>query len=24
VPTDQLKDMRCDLTVFKGRVVYRR
>jgi hypothetical protein len=24
VPTDQLKDMRCDLTMFKGRVVYRR
>jgi predicted amidohydrolase YtcJ len=24
VPTDQLKDMRCDLTIFKGRVVYRR
>jgi predicted amidohydrolase YtcJ len=24
VPTDSLKDMRCDLTVFKGRVVYRR
>jgi len=24
VATDQLKDMRCDLTVFKGRVVYRR
>ena len=24
VPTDQLKEMRCDLTIFKGRIVYRR
>jgi predicted amidohydrolase YtcJ len=24
VPTDSLKDMKCDLTLFKGRVVYRR
>jgi predicted amidohydrolase YtcJ len=24
VPTDQLKDMRCDLTLFNGTVVYRR
>ena len=24
VPTELLKDMRCDLTIFKGRVVYRR
>jgi predicted amidohydrolase YtcJ len=24
VPTDQLKEMRCDLTIFKGRIVHRR
>ena len=24
VPTDQLKEMRCDLTIFKGRIVYKR
>ena len=24
VPTDALKDMRCDITLFKGRVIYRR
>ena len=24
IATDQMKDMRCDLTLFKGRVVYRR
>jgi hypothetical protein len=23
-PTDGLKDMRCDLTLFKGQIVYRR